>query len=72
MYPTEQKRNEVLAVFQNRNEVPLPSRKMVKVTLLTDFHIKAALLDTCTTLKDENYHIGAFQRQPRRYLEGDG
>lgn len=70
-HPCSPNRKLLLDVFRNRKEGPLPGMKRVKVTLLSDLHISAALLDPFRTPRSNlGEHMSRFRRHIKEYLKG--
>ncbi|KAI0558956.1 hypothetical protein FGB62_176g08 [Gracilaria domingensis] len=70
-YQAEKNRDHLLNVFRNRKEGPLPGMKRVRITLLSDLHIAAALLDAYRTpRKNLGRHLARFRRYLKDYFAG--
>ena len=71
--PRQQSCDELMAVFQNRKVggVPPPGLKLVKITLLSDLHYAASLIDPnrCPVIIQDE-HRAALRRHISDYLDG--
>lgn len=68
----DNKKQELVHVFKNRMEGPLPNMKRVQVRLVSDLHIAAFLMDPfrCPVTEDHRELMAALRRQLGRYFAG--
>ena len=71
--PREENKNYLLRVFNNRKEGPFPGMKQVRITLLSDLHYAAALLDPYRTPRGRTNLVrpfAALRRHLAHYFKG--
>lgn len=69
--PREENFKHLLKVFQNRKEGLLPGMKRVRITLLSDLHYAAALMDPFRTPRSNfPYYLSALRHHLANYYAG--